>query len=117
MAFFRKTAAIFLFFFLGFGAAKHLKFGYSEALWTTNDEVCFPCVKKCVLAFYDESLYKCDWEDRPCICSGLRKGIDCMEACPDGSGCPKHLFLRRFKKQFVMLCPGSDRKLAQGFFG
>ncbi|KAI1708608.1 hypothetical protein Ddc_14283 [Ditylenchus destructor] len=114
MASIRKTAVIFLFFFAGFGVAE--LFGYSNTLRTTDLDYCEYCVTDCVRVLTNESAYKCDPEDRACLCSSVRKGIHCMKSCPDSTqhpDCP-YIPLRKLKKYYseALHCPGPVRKLA-----
>ncbi|KAI1702507.1 hypothetical protein Ddc_17028 [Ditylenchus destructor] len=130
MVFFHKTSVILLFFFLGFGVAKHLKFGYSGAFQATDDDgdrfkkmiateqppipVCLTCTIDCVRVSYHECRDICGWEDKPCVCRSLTKAIHCLEACPESPespDCPDDV-VQKMKNQYKRMCPQSGRKLA-----
>ncbi|KAI1702508.1 hypothetical protein Ddc_17029 [Ditylenchus destructor] len=126
MVFFHKSSVILLFFFLGFGVAKHPKFGYSGAFQATDDDddrfekttatvlppisVCLQCETACLRVSYHECRDICGWEDKPCVCRSLTKAIHCLEACPkspESPGCPDYA-VRQIKNLYKRMCSQSN---------
>ncbi|KAI1711367.1 hypothetical protein DdX_10245 [Ditylenchus destructor] len=127
MVFIHKSSVILLFFFLGCGVPKHLKFGYSGAFQVADDDgdrfetterppvpVCVKCEIDCARVSWHESRDVCGWEDKPCVCRSLTRAIHCLEACPESPETPDcpHDAVEEFKNQTKLWCPHSGRKLA-----